>query len=107
MKGGFGGGGVPNMNNLMKQAKKMQADMMKAQAELEEKSFTAVSGGGAVSVTVSGKRQVTEIVIKPEVVDSDDVEMLQDLVMVAMNDALKQVDEATEGSMGGLTGGLF
>lgn len=99
-----------NMNQIMKQAKKMQADMLKKQAELETQSFTAASGGGAVSVTVSGKRQITAVEIKPEVVDSDDVEMLQDLIMVAVNDALSQVEAAAESGMAGMAGmpgGLF
>lgn len=101
--GGFGGG---NMANLMKQAQKMQKDMEKMQAELQEKNVEASAGGGAVSVVVSGKKELKEITIKPEVVDPDDVEMLQDLVMAAINEALRKADEMVNGEMGRITGGM-
>ncbi len=104
-KGGFPSMGG-NMNNLMKQAQKMQKQMEDAQKELETKEFEASVGGGAVTVTVTGKKQLKDIVIKPEVVDPDDVEMLQDLVLTAVNEALKKAEDETNDSMGKLTGGL-
>ena len=93
-KGGFPGG---NMNQLLKQAQKLQADMQKTQAELETKVLEGSSGGGAVTVTVTGKKEITNIKITPDVMD--DVEMLQDLVLTAVNDALNKVDEITENEM--------
>ena len=99
-------GGMPNMNNLMKQAQKMQAQMQQQAAELESKEFKGSAGGGAVNVTVSGKKELLGIEISKDAVDPDDVEMLQDLVMVAVNDAMKQVDEANSALMGKMTGGL-
>lgn len=107
-RGGFPGGmGMPgNMNNLMKQAQKMQKQMEENQRELEEKEFTATAGGGAVEVTVSGKREVTRVKLAEEAVDPDDIEMLEDLIMVAVNDALRQVEETTAAAMSRLTGGL-
>ena len=96
-RGGFPGGmGMPgNMNNLMKQAQKMQKQMEESQKELEEKEFTASAGGGAVEVKVNGRREVLQVKLAEEAVDPDDVEMLEDLIMVAVNDALRQVDEST------------
>ena len=107
-RGGFpGGGAMPgNMNNLMKQAQRMQRQMEQNQKEMETKEFTANAGGGAVSVTITGKREVTKVEISKDAVDPDDVEMLQDLIMAAMNEALKQVDSANEGMMNDMTGGL-
>ena len=109
-RGGFPGGmgmGMPgNMNNLMKQAQKMQRQMEESQKELEEKEFTATAGGGAVEVTVSGKKEVTKIKLNEEVVDPDDIEMLEDLIMAAVNDALNQADEASQNSMSKFTGGM-
>ena len=107
-RGGFPGGmGMPgNMNNLMKQAQKMQRQMEDAQKELEEKEVTATAGGGAVEVTVSGKKEVTKVKLSPEVVDPDDIEMLQDLIMAATNEALRMADEANNELMGKMTGGL-
>ncbi len=106
-RGGFPGGGMPgNMNNLMKQAQRMQRQMEESQKALEEKDFTAKAGGGAVSVTISGKREVKSVELTPEVVDPDDIEMLQDLIVAAMNEALKQIDDANADSMSRLTGGL-
>ncbi|MBM6838513.1 YbaB/EbfC family nucleoid-associated protein [Clostridium saudiense] len=101
--GGFGGG---NINNLMKQAQKLQKEMAQAQQELEEKEFEASVGGGAVLVKVNGKKEVLSIKIKEEVVDPDDVEMLEDLVLSAVNEALKKADEETANKMGKLTGGM-
>jgi len=104
-KGGFPGMGG-NMNNLMKQAQKFQKQMEDAQKDLENKEFEASVGGGAVTVRVSGKKELKDIVINPEVVDPDDVEMLQDLVLTAVNEALKKAEDETNSSMGKLTGGL-
>lgn len=104
-KGGFPGMGG-NMNNLMKQAQKLQKQMEEAQKDLETKEFEASVGGGAVTVRVSGKKELKDIIIKPEVVDPDDVEMLQDLVLTAVNEALKKAEDETNSSMGKLTGGL-
>ena len=98
--GGMGGFGGMNINSLMKEAKKMQADMEKSQAELAIKEFTASAGGGAISVKVSGEKTLKEINIKPEVVDPDDVEMLQDLILTCVNEALRQVDSAQAASLG-------
>ncbi len=107
-RGGFPGGmGMPgNMNNLMKQAQKMQKQMEESQKALEEKEFTAAAGGGAVEVTVSGKKEVTAVKLKEEVVDPDDIEMLEDLIMAAVNEALRKVEEETASSMSKLTGGM-
>lgn len=106
-RGGFPGGGMPgNMNNLMKQAQKMQKQMEESQKELEEKEFTASAGGGAVEVKVNGRREVLQVKLAEEAVDPDDVEMLEDLIMVAVNDALRQVDESTAAAMSRFTGGL-
>lgn len=97
MGGGFGG---MNLNSLMKEAKKMQADLEKSQEELSAKEFDATVGGGAVTVKVTGDKQVKEITIKKDVVDPDDVEMLQDLILTCVNEALRKVDEAASASMG-------
>ena len=101
---GFPGGA--NMNNMIKQAQKMQADMAKAQADLEEKDIETSAGGGMVTVKANGKKEILEINIKPEVVDPEDIEMLQDLVLTAVNDALTQVDNAMQTEMSKITGGL-
>ena len=93
------------MNNLMKQAQKMQKQMETQQAELEAKEFSAAAGGGVVEVTVTGKREVTKVKIDPEAVDPDDVEMLQDLIVTAVNQALKQADEESAAIMKQATGG--
>ncbi len=106
-RGGFPGGMMPgNMNNLMKQAQRMQRQMEEGQKELETKEFTASAGGGAVEVTVSGKKEVLKVKLTEEVVDPEDIEMLQDLIIAATNEALKQADEANEAMMGKMTGGL-
>ena len=107
-RGGFPGRmGMPgNMNNLMKQAQKMQRQMEEGQKELEAKEFSAKAGGGAVEVTVSGKKEVLKVQLSQEVVDPDDIEMLQDLIMAATNEALRMADEANNELMGKMTGGL-
>ena len=105
--GGYPGGGMPgNMNNLMKQAQRMQRQMEEQQKELEEKEVTGTAGGGAVEVTVSGKKEVTRVHLDPDAVDPEDVEMLEDLIMAATNEALRQIDEMTQASMAKLTGGM-
>jgi DNA-binding YbaB/EbfC family protein len=104
-KGGFPGG-MGNMNNLMKQAQKMQKDMEKMQAELADKTVQASVGGGMVEVTVNGKKEILDITIKPEVVDPDDIEMLQDLVISAVNEAMRKADELTQSEMSQITGGM-
>ena len=105
-RGGFPGGMPGNMNNLMKQAQKMQRQMEEAQKELEEKEITAAAGGGAVEVTVSGKREITKVKLSEEVVDPDDIEMLEDLIMAATNEALRKVEDEAAKAMGKLAGGL-
>ena len=97
---GMGGFGGMNMNQLMKQAKKMQEDMEKTQEELQEKTFEASAGGNAVSVVVTGAKMIKEIKIKPEVVDPEDVEMLEDLILTCVNEALRKVDDAQSQSFG-------
>lgn len=107
MKKGFPMGGMGgNIGNLMKQAQKMQQDMAKAQDELAEKTVEATVGGGAVTVVATGQKQIREIRISKEAVDPEDVETLQDLVLAAVNEALRQADELAQSTMGGLTGGL-
>lgn len=103
-KGGFPGG-MGNMQNLMKQAQQMQKQMQQAQEELETKRFEGTAGG-VVTVQVNGKKELLNISIKPEAVDPDDVEMLEDLVLAAVNNAMKQADAETESKMGKLTGGM-
>jgi DNA-binding protein, YbaB/EbfC family len=107
-RGGFGGGmGMPgNMGNLMKQAQKMQKQMEENQKALEEKEFTATAGGGAVEITVSGKKEITKVKLAEEAVDPDDIEMLEDLIMAATNEALRAMEEAQSAAMGQLAGGL-
>ena len=105
-RGGFPGGMPGNMNNLMKQAQKMQRQMEEAQKQLEETEVTATAGGGAVEVTVSGKHEVTKIKLSEEVVDPDDIEMLEDMIAAATNEALRQVESESAAVMSKLTGGL-
>lgn len=106
-RGGFPGGAMPgNMNNLMKQAQRMQRQMEEGQKELETREFTATAGGGAVEVTVTGKKEIVKVKLSEEVVDPDDIEMLQDLIVAATNEALRQAEEASAALMGNLTGGL-
>ena len=105
-RGGFQGGMPGNMNNLMKQAQKMQRQMEETTKELEEKEVTATAGGGAVEVTVSGKKVVVKVKLAEEVVDPDDIEMLEDLIMAATNEALRKIEEISQQSMAKITGGL-
>ena len=104
--GGMGGIGGMDINKLMKEAKKMQADMEKSQEELGNQMFDTTAGGGAVYVKVNGNKVVQEIKIAKDVVDPDDVEMLQDLVMAAVNEAMRQVEELVESEMNKITGGF-
>ena len=101
--GGMGGG--INMN-MIKQAQKMQQDMQRMQAELEQKEYTAQAGGGVVSATVTGRHELKSVTIDPEAVDPDDVEMLQDLVVAAVNEAMRAASADAASAMGQLTGGL-
>ena len=106
-KGGFGGGNAMRQQQQMQQKiMKMQQDMAKAQEDVENSSFSASVGGGVVQATVNGKKELTALVIQPDAVDPNDVEMLQDLVISAVNEALRQADTAMESSMKGITGGL-
>ena len=98
--GGMGGFGGMNINSLMKEAKKMQADLEKNQQELAEKEFEASAGGNAVSVKVNGQKQILDLKLQKEVVDPEEVEMLQDLIVTCINQAFKQVDDAQAASMG-------
>lgn len=106
-RGGYPGGMIPgNMSNLMKQAQRMQRQMEEGQKELETKEFTAAAGGGAVEVTVTGKKEIVGIKLSEEVVDPEDIEMLQDLIVAAANEALRQAEEANAALMNKMTGGL-
>ena len=105
-RGGFPGGMPGNMANLMKQAQRMQRQMEESQKELETKEFTATAGGGAVEVTVSGKKEVLKVKLSDEVVDPEDIEMLQDLIVAATNEALRKADEENAAMMNKMTGGL-
>ena len=105
-RGGFPGGMPGNMNNLMKQAQRMQRQMEETTKELEEKEYSASAGGGAVTVTVSGKKEVLSVKLAEEVVDPDDIEMLQDLIVAATNEALSKMEEESQAAMSKLTGGL-
>jgi len=110
-KGYSGGMGGMNMNNLMKQAQKMQKQMTVLKEELDQRTLESSAGGGAVKVTVNGKKELVDITISPDAVDPDDVEMLQDLILTAVNEAIRQADEMVNNEMGklgaGLPGGLF
>ena len=108
-RGGFSSSkssGAPNMQKMMQQAQAMQQRMQKMQEELEEKEVTATAGGGVVTVTANGKKEVVSISIKPEAVDPDDVEMLQDMVIAAVNEAMRAADADAASNMSRLTGGL-
>ena len=106
-RGGFPGGGMPgNMANLMKQAQKMQRQMEEQAKEMETKEFTATAGGGAVEVTVSGSKKLVKVKLDEEVVDPDDIEMLEDLIVAATNEALRKMEEDSQEKMGKVTGGL-
>jgi len=105
-RGGMGGGMGGNMSQMLKQAQKMQADMAKVQEELLTKTVDASSGGGAVQVVVSGKMELVELKIKPDAVDPEDVEMLEDLIKAAVNEGLRKAQDMANSEMGRLTGGL-
>ena len=106
-RGGYPGmGGGMNMNNMMKQVQKMQKQMEEQQKVLEETEYSATSGGGAVEVTVTGKKVVTKVKLDPDAVDPDDVEMLEDLIMVAVNEAIKKAEDASAAAMSRMTGGM-
>ncbi len=106
-RGGFPGGAMPgNMSNLMKQAQRMQRQMEESQKELETKEFSATAGGGAVEVTVSGKKEILGVKLSEEVVDPEDIEMLQDLIVAAANEALRKAEEENAAIMNKMTGGL-
>ena len=106
-KGGFRGGAMGGMNmNMIKQAQKMQQDMMKMQEEIQNREYSAAAGGGVVTATVDGSRLLKSVEIKPEAVDPDDVEMLQDLIVAAVNEAIRAAEADASAAMGKLTGGL-
>lgn len=106
-RGGFPGGGMPgNMQNLMKQAQKMQKQMEDKTKEIEDKVWEATAGGGAVTVKVSGRKEILSVKLTEEVVDPDDIEMLEDLIVAATNQALKQMEEESSSVMDSITGGL-
>ena len=104
--GGFGGGMPGNYQNLLKQAQRMQNQMQAQQEKLKEQEFTATAGGGAVKLTMTGEKVVKSVVLDPDAVDPEDVETLQDMLVIAFNDAAKQVDQASESMLGGMAGGL-
>ena len=111
MAKGFGSRGIPGMGggmnmNMLKQAQKMQQDMMRMQQELQEKEYEAAAGGGVVTATVTGKRELKALEIDPEAVDPDDVEMLQDMIVAAVNEALRAAENDAASTMQKLTGGL-
>lgn len=100
------GGGPQNMQNMLRQAQKMQENIEKKKAELEEKEYVVSSGGGMVEVTVTGKHEVKAVGINPEVVDPEDVEMLEDMLVAALNEAMRQIDEESERELSAVTGGM-
>lgn len=100
------GGGAQNMNGMIKQAQKMQAKITELQEDIEGREFKTTAGGGAVEVVMSGRKEIKSLTIKPEVVDPNDVEMLQDLVISAFNDAVHQIEDTSEKEMGAITGGV-
>lgn len=104
--GGMGGMGGANMQQLMKQAQKMQEQLAKTQEDLDGKEYEASSGGGMVTCKISGKRELLSLCIKPEAVDPEDVEMLEDLIIAAVNEALRTGEEAREKAMGAISGGM-
>ena len=103
---GYGGGGPTNMQGMIKQAQKMQEEMARVQEELDAREYTATAGGGAVTATVDGKHMIKNLELKPEVVDPEDVEMLADLVMAAVNEAIRQAVDTSEAEMSKVTGGM-
>ena len=105
-RGGFPGGMPGNMNNLMKQAQRMQRQMEEGQKELETREFSASAGGGAVEVTINGKKEITAIKLAEEIVDPEDIETLQDVIMAAANEAFRKLEEESQSSMAKITGGM-
>lgn len=100
------GGGQQNVNQMIKQAQKMQDEITAIQEDIEGREFSATSGGGAVNVTISGKKEIIKLEIKPEVVDPEDIEMLQDLIISAVNEAIKKIEAASEEEISAVTGGV-
>ncbi|MGX8714233.1 MAG: YbaB/EbfC family nucleoid-associated protein [Lachnospiraceae bacterium] len=105
-RGGFGGGMPANMNNLMKQAQKMQKQMEEAKKQLDEKEYKASAGGGAVEVVMNGRKELLSVKLAEDVVDPDDIEMLQDLIVAAVNEASRAAEEDSQKTMGAFTGGM-
>ncbi len=103
MPGGMPGG---NMSNMIKQAQKMQKQMQEAQEALEKKEIEVTAGGGAIAIKINGRKEILEVKIKPEVIDPDDVEMLEDLILGSVNEAIRKIDEMAADEMGKLTGGI-
>ena len=101
-----GAGGAQNMNQMIKQDQKMQDQITALQAEIEARDFTATAGGGAVEVTLTGKKTIKSLTLKPEVVDPEDIEMLQDLIISAVNEAINNIEDTTEAEMSKITGGV-
>ncbi|MBR4509453.1 MAG: YbaB/EbfC family nucleoid-associated protein [Ruminococcus sp.] len=102
----IGGGGAQNMNQMIKQAQKMQDQITELQEDIEARDFTATAGGGAVEVTLTGKKTIKSLTLKPEVVDPEDIEMLQDLIISAINEAVNNIETTTESEMSKITGGV-
>ncbi len=100
------GGGAQNMNQMIKQAQKMQDQITELQEDIEARDFSATAGGGAVEVTITGKKTIKSLTLKPEVVDPNDIDMLQDLIISAVNEAVNNVESTTENEMGKITGGV-
>lgn len=101
-----GMGGMGNMQGMLQKVQKMQGEMQKMQAELQERTFEAAVGGGAVKVVMSGKKELKNVILDPKAVDPEDVEMLQDLIVAAVNEAMHQIDEVSEKEMNKITGGM-
>ncbi len=99
-------GGAQNMNQVIKQAQRMQDQITELQEEIEARDFSATAGGGAVEVVLTGKKTIKSLTLKPEVVDADDIEMLQDLIISAVNEAINNIEAETEAEMGKITGGV-
>lgn len=99
-------GGAQNMNQVIKQAQRMQDQITELQEEIEARDFSATAGGGAVEVVLTGKKTIKSLTLKPEIVDADDIEMLQDLIISAVNEAINNIEAETEAEMGKITGGV-
>ena len=100
------GGGAQNMNSMIKQAQKMQDQITELQEDIEARDFSATAGGGAVEVVLTGKKTIKSLTLKPDVVDPEDIEMLQDLIISAVNEAVNNIESTTEAEMGQITGGV-